>query len=169
MMRKTVLLLLSAILLSACDRKGQMVKLAEMSLRQGVDYPGHLKILAVSEPDSAFGTHYFSREEMNGMMAVMREVLSDIMARTENMTKFDPNDRYVMDMAERQMQAMSEIRAMVRQGGTKGEWSGWKIKVDFQARSKDGIDYQAERWFFLNKEGNTIFKSFELPLPYKGE
>ena len=63
MMRKTVLLLLSAILLSACDRKGQMVKLAEMSLRQGVDYPGHLKILAVSEPDSAFGTHYFSRDE----------------------------------------------------------------------------------------------------------
>ena len=46
-------------------------------------------------------------------------------------------------------------------------WSGWKIKIDFQARSKDGIDYRAERWFFLNKEGNTIFRTFELPLPYK--
>lgn len=166
-MRKAVFFLLTVILLSACDKKDQMVKLAEMNLRQSVDYPKQLKILAVSEPDSAFGTHYFSRDEIKGMMTVMQKVTADIMARTGNMTKFDPNDHYVMDMAERQMQAMSEIRAMVRQGGNKGEWSGWKIKIDFQARSKDGIDYRAERWFFLNKEGNTIFRTFELPLPYK--
>ena len=166
-MRKTVFFLLTVILLSACAKKDQMVKLAEMNLRQSVDYPKQLKILAVSEPDSAFGTHYFSRDEIKGMMTVMQKVTAVIMARTGNMTKFDPNDHYVMDMAERQMQAMSEIRAMVRQGGNKGEWSGWKIKIDFQARNKDGIDYRAERWFFLNKEGNTIFRTFELPLPYK--
>ena len=35
---------------SACDKKDQMVKLAEMNLRQSVDYPKQLKILAVSDP-----------------------------------------------------------------------------------------------------------------------
>ena len=81
-MRKTVFFLLTVILLSACDKKDQMVKLAEMNLRQSVDYPKQLKILAVSEPDSAFGTHYFSRDEIKGMMTVMQKVTADIMART---------------------------------------------------------------------------------------
>lgn len=42
-MRKTVFFLLTVILLSACDKKDQMVKLAEMNLRQSVDYPKQLK------------------------------------------------------------------------------------------------------------------------------
>ena len=60
---------------------------------------------------------------------------------------------------------MSEIRAMIHQTGRKGEWSGWKIKVDYEARNKDGVLYKAERWLFLDKDGKNIFNSFEIPIP----
>ena len=106
---------------------------------------------------------------MKGMLAVMQEVTNEIMERTDNMTSFNPEDRYVMDMAERQMKAMSEMRSMVRQASRKGEWSGWKVKVDYQCKNNNGIDYKAERWFFLDKDGKAIFSTFELPLPLKSK
>ena len=101
--------------LVSCDRKGQMVSLAEEDIRQSVDYPKELKIIAVSEPDSAFGIHYFTQKEVKGMMLMMQKVSESIMKRTNNMTEFNPEDHYVMELAERQMRAMSEIRAMIHQ------------------------------------------------------
>lgn len=164
-MRKLFFMTLAMLLLVACDKKEEMAKLAEMNIRQTVEYPKYLKIIGISEPDSAFGTSYFTQKEIQGMMTVMQQVSEDIMKRTKNMTEFNPDDHYVIDMAERQMQAMSEIRSMVRQANGKGQWSGWKIKVDYQARNRHGLDYRAERWLFLDKEGKTVFKTFELPLP----
>ena len=99
------------------------------------------------------------------MMLMMQKVSESIMKRTNNMTEFNPEDHYVMELAERQMRAMSEIRAMIHQTGRKGEWSGWKIKVDYEARNKDGVPYKAERWLFLDKDGKNIFNSFEIPIP----
>lgn len=168
-MRTIVFFLMAAIMISACDRKEKMMELVETNLRQTLDNPDCMKILAMSEPDSAFGTHYFSQDEMKGMLVVMQEVTNEIMERTDNMTSFNPEDRYVMDMAERQMKAMSEMRSMVRQASRKGKWSGWKVKVDYQCKNNNGIDYKAERWFFLDKDGNAIFSSFELPLPLKSK
>lgn len=163
---KKILYFMSAMLfLVSCDRKGQMVSLAEENIRQSVDYPKELKIIAVSEPDSAFGIHYFTQKEVKGMMLMMQKVSESIMKRTNNMTEFNPEDHYVMELAERQMRAMSEILAMIHQTGRKGEWSGWKIKVDYEARNKDGVPYKAERWLFLDKDGKNIFNSFEIPIP----
>ena len=156
---------MAMLLLVACDKGEQMAKLAETNVRQSVEYPEHLKIMGISEPDSAFGTSYFTQKEMQGMMNVMQKVSEDIMKRTRNMTEFNPDDHYVIDMAERQMRAMTEIRSMVRQANEKGKWSGWKIKVDYHARNRHGLDYRAERWLFLDKDGKTVFKTFELPLP----
>jgi hypothetical protein len=54
---------------------------------------------------------------------------------------------------------------MLYDSDTKGEWSGWKVKIDFEAKDGHNLDYRAERWFFLDKEGNVIFKTMEFPLP----
>ena len=164
-MRKLLLFMTVMLFLVSCDKKGQMVKLAEENIRQTVDYPQKLRIIAVSEPDSAFGIHYFTQKEVKGMMLMMQKVSESIMKRTNNMTEFNPGDHYVMELAERQMRAMAEIRSMIHRAGEKGEWSGWKIKVDYEARNKDGLTYKAERWLFLDKDGKNIFNSFEIPIP----
>lgn len=150
---------------SCTNRKESLLQLAEENLRQSVDYPQQLQILGISEPDSAFGVNYFSQKEKEGILRIMRSVTDSIMRRTNNMESFDINDFYVMDLAERQMRANAEIQEMVRQSKGKGEWSGWKVKIDYAAKSHHGLDYYAERWFFINKEGNSIVKTMELPLP----
>lgn len=157
--------IVAAVIVSCTDRKQKLQRLAEENLRQSVEYPHQLQILGISEPDSAFGVNYFSQKEKEGILRIMRSVTDSIMRRTHNMESLDMGDFYVMDLAERQMRANAEIQDMVRQSKVKGEWSGWKVKVDYAAKSHHGLDYHAERWFFFDKKGISIVRTLELPLP----
>ena len=157
--------LLVMALLASCDRKARMVRLAEENIRMSVESPVGFSITGISDPDSAFGVNYLSQHEINSMTALMQNVTAVIMERTNDMTAFNPDDHYVMGLAERQMKAMADLRTMVHKTSEKGEWSGWKLRVDYEAKDKYGETYRAERWFFFDKDGKTIHKSFELPLP----
>ena len=50
-----VLALVAGVFLASCDQKQQLQKLAESTLQQTIDDPSHLKVIGISEPDSAFG------------------------------------------------------------------------------------------------------------------
>lgn len=152
-------------LFTSCNRKARMAGLAEENICMSVESPDGFSITAISEPDSAFGVNYLTQHEVNSVTALMQSVTAVIMERTNNMTAFNPDDHYVMSLAERQMKAMADLRTMVYKTNEKGEWSGWKVRVDYEAKDKYGETYRAERWLFFDKDGNTIHKSFELPLP----
>lgn len=165
-MRKLLLLLLGCVTLMSCGpSKSKMISLAKENLELSVDYPKQIKIIAVSEPDSAFGTGYFTEKEVQGMLQTMKTVTDTIMKRTNNMSKFDPNDYYVVSLAERQMRGMSEIHSMIMKSDKKGAFSGWKVKIDYSCVDANAIPYRAERWFFIDKDCKQVYKTFELPLP----
>ncbi len=152
-------------LMSCGPSKSKMVSLAKENLELSVDYPKQIKIIAVSKPDSAFGTGYFTEKEVQGMLQTMKAVTDTIMKRTGNMSKFDPNDYYVVSLAERQMRGMSEIHSMIMKSDKKGAFSGWKVKIDYSCVDANAIPYRAERWFFIDKDVKQVYKTFELPLP----
>ena len=143
-----LLCLLALLLLASCDRKGRMASVAEENIFLMADYPEGLVIKAVSEPDSAFGINYLSQHEVNSMAGLLKQVTEVIMERTK-----------------RQMHAMTELRDMIYKTHEKGEWSGWKLRVDYESDNGEGLKRRAERWFFFDKDGKTILRSFELPLP----
>ena len=155
-----------AVLITSCtDRKKELQRLAEENLRQSVEYPKQLDIVAVSEPDSSFGFCYFTQNEKAGIVRIMKSVTDSIIRRTDNMQSLDINDFYVMDLAERQMRANSDIRQMLSQTTGKKEWTGRKVKIDYQSVTHHGMKYNAERWFFISKDGKAVVRTFELPLP----
>ena len=155
-----------AVLMASCtDRRKELQRLAEENLRQSVEYSKQLQVLAISEPDSAFGFSYFTQNEKEGIIRIMKSVTDSIMRRTDNMQSLDINDFYVMDLAERQMRANSDIRLMLSQTTGKKEWTGWKVKIDYQAVTHHGMKYNAERWFFISKDGKAVVRTFELPMP----
>ena len=165
-MRRFLLIsLLVPFLLASCDRKERMASMAEENIFRTIEHPERLRITAVSEPDSSFGINYLSQEEVNAMTALMGQVTEVIMKRTNNMTEFDPEDRYVMDLAERQMRAMAELRSMIGKNNDKGEFSGWKLRVDYETDDGNGGTRKAERWLFFDRNARNILKTFELPLP----
>lgn len=165
-MKKILLLMLGCVALVSCGpSKGKLSELAKENLELSVDNPKQLKVIAVSQPDSAFGTGYFSQDEVKGMIKVMQLVTDTIMKRTDGMRNFNPNDAYVLNLADRQMKSMSEIRSLVGKAGLKGEFSGWKVRIDYSCVDANGNPYRAERWCFIDKNGKHVFKTFELPLP----
>lgn len=152
--------------LTGCTNKRYALKqLAVENLKQSVEYPKQLQVMAISEPDSAFGFSYFSQKEKAGIVRIMKSVTDSIMRRTDNMQSLDINDCYVMDLAERQMRANSDIRQMLSQATDRKEWTGWKVKIDYQAVTHHGMKYNAERWFFISMDGKAVVRTFELPLP----
>lgn len=152
-------------LMSCGPSKGKMKELAKENIELSVYYPKQLKIIAVSEPDSAFGVGYFTEKETQGMLYTMKSVTDTIMKRTSNMSKFNPDDHYVVSLAERQMRGMAEISSMIMKSDKKGEFSGWKVKVDYTCVDENGIPYRTERWCFIDKDVKQVYKTFELPIP----
>ena len=157
--------LLALLLLASCGHKERMAGVAEEYILRTAEHPEGLVVKAVSEPDSDFGLNYLSQHEVGSMAALMKQVTEVIMGRTNGMREFNPEDHYVIDLAERQMRAMTELRGMLYKNNEKGEWSGWKLRVDYEAKDGHGGTYRAERWLFFDKDGETILKTFELPLP----
>lgn len=80
------------ILMSCGPSNGRIQSLAKENLELSVDNPEQLNIVAVSEPDSAFGTGYFSETEVKEMLQTMKVVTDTIMKRTDNMSRFNPED-----------------------------------------------------------------------------
>ncbi len=46
----------------------------------------------------------------------------------------------------------------------KKPFNGWKVKIDFEAKTLKGKPYHSEYWFILDKEAEIVVKSFEIPL-----
>ena len=164
-MKHVCIALLAVLMMASCNSKERIISLAESDVMEHTDCQGKPEILGISEPDSAFGTGYLSQKEKESLMSVMQKVTETIMKRTKGMTEFNPDDKYVIDLAERQMKAMSELRSTIYDSDKKGEWSGWKVRVDYQAKGKNDVEYKAERWLFIDKDGKEVMRSFDIPLP----
>jgi hypothetical protein len=164
-LRLTCSLLLGLALLASCTGRNEARQLALDQLRESLPHAESMKVMAVSEPDSAFGTNYFTQKETLSMIKMMKTVTDTIMARTDGMTRLDPNDYYVLSLADRQMRASNEIRDIVFRSGKKGDWSGWKVRIDYQATDHTGTKYRAERWALIDKKAKHVIRTFELPLP----
>ena len=51
----------------------------------------------------------------------------------------------------------------------KGAWSGWKVRVTYTCKSKYGCMYKAQRWYFLDKDCQTVIRHFDLPIVNTGK
>ena len=152
---------------TSCENHSEAMKqLAETTVKSSLQVPGSYKLIGISEPDSSFGYRYMSVKEVAGIVATMQRVTDKIMQKTDSLTNVDNADPTSMELAERQMQASSTVSAILH-GMThkKNKWSGWKIKIDYSAKTVSGQDYNAEKWLFIGKDGKTVFKTFEIPLP----
>lgn len=167
-MKKIVFVsILTAVLaLASCGvSKNKLKDKAQANLVASLDYPKQLKLMAVSDPDSAFGVNYFTKDEMKGMLKVMSKVTDQLMKKTENIEDFSKLDAYTAALAKKQMNAATEVQDMIFKNVPKGKWSGWKVKIDYQCVDRNGITFRAERWVFFDQKGDNVIKTFEIPLP----
>lgn len=153
-----------------CSDKPQdrAVEVAKSALMASVDNPESVKIIGISRPDSVFGREYVSMEEKMALSMTMMKINEKVMKETNGMEDFDPDNKEVTNLMERQMSAMSALRTLATSNGmdapTKKAFNGWKVKIEFEAQDDVGKPYRSEYWFILDKEARCVIKSFEIPL-----
>ena len=159
------LAMLSVVLLASCQsRESKINKLVTSHLEQSLENPEHLKVQEIAEPDSAFGLNYFTKQEQAYMLGTVTNVTKVLMERTEYMTKPDLDDAYTMTLADLEMRMSTGLFSGMLGDCKKGVWSGWKVRVTYTCKSKYGCMYKAQRWYFLDKDCQTVIRSFDLPI-----
>ena len=153
------------VLLASCQsRESKINKLVTSHLEQSLENPENLKVLEIAEPDSAFGLNYFTKQEQTYMLGTVTNVTKVLMERTAYMTKPDLDDAYTMTLADLEMRMSTGLFSGMLGDCKKGAWSGWKVRVTYICKSKYGCMYKAQRWYFLDKDCQTVIRSFDLPI-----
>ena len=159
------LAMLSVVLLASCQsRESKINKLVTSHLEQSLENPENLKVLEIAEPDSAFGLNYFTKQEQTYILSTVTNVTKVLMERTAYMTKPDLDDAYTMTLADLEMRMSTGLFSGMLGDCKKGAWSGWKVRVTYTCKSKYGCMYKAQRWYFLDKDCQTVIRSFDLPI-----
>ena len=164
------LAMLSVVLLASCQsRESKINNLVTSHLEQSLENPENLKVLEIAEPDSAFGLNYFTKQEQAYMLSTVTNVTKVLMERTEYMTKPDLDDVYAMTLADLEMRMSTGLFSGMLGDCKKGAWSGWKVRLTYTCKSKYGCMYKAQRWYFLDKECQTVIRHFDLPIVNTGK
>lgn len=141
---------------------------AEKSLMACVDCPETVEIKAFSEADSVFGREYITLDERVSIATAMMKISSRVMEQTDNMENVDFQDAELAGLMERQMSAMSALRSLTgmfpEESDKPKPFTGWKVKVEYEAKTVDGKPYHSEYWFIIDKNADCVIKSFEIPL-----
>lgn len=161
----------SSIFFFACSSnnpKARAKAVAEKSLMACVDCPETVKIKAVSNVDSVFGREYVTLDESMAIATSMLKTTSHVMEQTDDMENINFSDVELAGLMERQMSAMAAMRGLTGsddgESGNPKKFSGWKVKIEYEAKTSDGKPYRSEYWFILDKDAGCVVKSFEIPL-----
>ena len=146
--------------------KKRAVKVAELALRASVDDPKSVRIIGISQPDSVFGREYVTMDDNMSISMAMMKINEKVMKLTDGLENFNPDDKEISVLMERQMEAMSVLRSMTPQGfdNVTKLFTGWKVKIEYENVDSNGKPYRSEYWFILDKEAQFVIKSFEIPL-----
>ena len=159
------LAMLTVLMLASCqNREIKIKKLVTNHLEQSLENPQKLKVLEIAQPDSAFGLNYFTKQEQAYMLGTVTNVTKVLMERTAYMTKPDLDDAYTMTLADLEMRMSTGLFSGMLGDCKKGAWSGWKVRVTYICKSKYGCMYKAQRWYFLDKDCQTVIRHFDLPI-----
>ena len=155
------------------DSGNKAQDMARKALMASVDNPESVKIVGISKPDSVFGREYVTMKEKMALSVAMMKISRRFMEDTD----FDNPDSECHGMSgqmKRQMDAMTALRSLMVTGELKpaGDearqerkpFSGWKVKIEYEATDSDGQPYRSEYWFIMDKEAQCVIRSFEIPL-----
>lgn len=157
-------------LVSCSGNKAEQARLlAEKALYATAENPETIEIKAFSEADSVFGREYVTPEEKMNLAMAMIKVNQKVMEETDNLENVDKPSKEVTSLMERQMSAVSALRAVSpfstdKPSDKKKDFSGWKVKVEYTAKSSQGIPYHSEFWCIIDKDAEVVINSFEIPI-----
>lgn len=147
--------------------------MAKKALMASVDNPESVKIIGISKPDSVFGREYVTMKEKMALSVAMMKISRRFIEDTD-FDNPDTESHMMSGQMKRQMDAMTALRSLMvteelkpagdEVGQERKPFSGWKVKIEYEATDSDGQSYRSEYWFIMDKEAQCVIRSFEILL-----
>ncbi|WP_287132969.1 hypothetical protein [Bacteroides sp.] len=147
--------------------------MAKKALMASVDNPESVKIVGISKPDSVFGREYVTMNEKMALSVALMKMSRRFMEDTD-FANPDSESHGMSGQMKRQMDAMTALRSLIvsdelKPTGDEGRherkpFTGWKVKIEYEATDSDRQPYRSEYWFIMDKEAQCVIRSFEIPL-----
>lgn len=144
--------------------KGDSKELAKDSLMALVENPKEVKIDKVSEPIPVYGRNYVTDPELQGISTNLSKLSNYIMNKTANMDLSDYENPEVSELMQRQMSAVAFLRSLNAAKDENSKQTGWKVKIEFHNKTKEGVPIHAEYWAIMDIDSKYVLNSFEIPL-----
>lgn len=157
-----VVMILLLTFLSHCDKpiEYKAPELAEKALYASVDRPETVEIINFSKADSIFGRNYVNEDEKVEIAMILMKAGQKLMPDS-----LDFDDPRFSELVDRQMKASTVLRTLMTPNEPTQNHTGWRVKIEYKARTKSDMPYHAEMWFILDKDADCVLNTFEIPLP----
>ena len=168
-----VAVLLSMVSGCSNNSENKAQDIARKALLASVDNPESVKIVGISKPDSVFGREYVTMKEKMALSVALMKMSRRFMEDTD-FANPDSESHGMSGQMKRQIDAMTALRSIIvsdelkpagdAAGQERKSFSGWKVKIEYEATDSDGQPYRSEYWFIMDKEAQCVIRSFEIPL-----
>ncbi|EJX03937.1 hypothetical protein EVA_07955 [gut metagenome] len=163
--------------ISCCNSPDKRaMEVAERALRTLVDNPESIQIKGISKAEPVFGKEYVNPHEKAALSMHLMKYGQKLMEETDYLQKPGREADGIREQLTRQLDAMTTLRTLIAyenrteaksekgKGKTAKPFNGWKVKIDFEAKTPQGKPYHSEYWFILDKKAEIVVKLFEIPL-----
>ena len=150
---------------SCSDPSKQAHDTALENLKLSLENSDNFVLLQVAPVDSAFGLNYFTKKELDHIFKSTSVGTQKVLKYTKKFSNIEDMSPAAIAAVQRQMKSNTAVRELFLHPMRKGDFSGYKVKITYQATDARGNKYVAERWNFVDPEGKQVLRTFEIPIP----
>lgn len=147
-------------------KKKDYEKAAIESIRMNAVEPESVKITSVSEKlDSVFANRLCPEYELEELTEYFMQKTVELMQLQGNTTLDnydDPKRQSLFDSFSVASTSIGEMNELMTK--PKGEFCGWRLKVEYSSVDKHGQPFKSEKWLIFDKDKKHILKSFDIPI-----
>lgn len=139
--------------------EGNATRLAKKALEFVCEVPSSVEIVSISEPIPFKGKRVMTDREMDSISESINKISNAIM--TGYMSEDNPES---LEIFSRQMNAVAALASIPSLKEDSDEINGYKVIIDFKARSANGQPYHSKLWVILDKDCKVVINSIEIPV-----
>lgn len=144
----------------SCNRRPNpqhAFEVAKESMYLLSENPAGLNVIGFSGLDSVYGKCFMTLTERCFLSSKFQEMGQRLYGQG---TDVEISDR---DLERFMALSMLVDPSDMDEEPPKGDFTGWKMKVEYE-QEEDGVTYHGERWFILDRTGDHILHSIEIPI-----
>lgn len=143
--------------------KDRAMSVARSTVNYGLPESEHFTITGVSMPDSIMGDRFIDDEEVNVLLGLLGDVSRKIVARTDYLSRMDSTDRYLVGLANLQVEANNNMRMLIAEPSFTNVFTGWKVRV-FYERVIGPDTLRVMRYCYLTPAGDAVIRTLDFPM-----